>query len=125
ASATYTATVLNLGPMTATSVGLTVTRSAGVLTFRAPSQGTCSPGGTCSFGTLAPASSSTPAPAASVVFDELEIPNAESVDTEVTVGASEADPDPTNNLASIGTSIVDCDVFDDSPCLVSVLAGTL
>ena len=94
---TYTLTVGNLGPATATNVTLTDTLSAGLTLVSAiPSQGTCT-AGTCELGSLAAGAGATVTLVASADGGGI-LTNA------ATVAAAETDPVPANNLVAAVTT---------------------
>lgn len=99
---TYTLTVENFGPNTATDVNVTDTLPASVTYQSAtPSQGSCSQSGrivTCSLGDLRPGES---------VTITIEVtPNADGVITnDVAVAADQPDPDTSNNTDSEQTTV--------------------
>jgi len=93
---TYTATITNNGPSSATSVALTaIIPTTGVLSSVTPSAGTCSTTGVvvCNLGGLGNGASAT------VVFNVLQT-SAGSIVMTVRVSASENDPVLSNNQAT-------------------------
>jgi uncharacterized repeat protein (TIGR01451 family) len=102
---TYTVTVVNNGPSTATGVTLVDTLPTGVRFVAAtPSQGSCSLTGstlTCLIGTLAPGAGAT--------VTILVVPTRPGILTNTaTVSGNEFDPNLANNTATVTTTAFQC-----------------
>ena len=101
---TYSLTVNNAGPSTATGVSLTDTLPAGA-TFQSAtaSQGSCTSSGgtvTCALGSLAVG------PTATVAITILAPTTGGSTTDQVTVTATNPDLNPSNNTATVRTSVL-------------------
>jgi len=97
---TYSFTVSNSGPSTATGVTLTDTLPVGmVLVSATPSQGTCTTAVSCNLGTLANGATAT----LTIVAKALAAGNLNNTGN---VSANEADPFPSNNTAIASISVV-------------------
>ena len=104
-NATYTITVRNAGPASATGVVLTdVLPPEFTFMSAVPSQGTCA-GGTCTLGTLAPSATAT------VTLVALTSTTGVFVNT-ATVTAAETDPVSANNAFSKPTTVAAADQAD-------------
>ena len=115
AKTTYTATITNAGPQTASEIILSgLAPSTGVLTSAISASGTCAitTDAVCNLGTLASGAS------ASVVFTIDQLTPGSSIFT-VEVTASQPDPDQTNNQSSSTTTITG-DVYNPSPAVTSI-----
>jgi uncharacterized repeat protein (TIGR01451 family) len=98
---TYSITVSNAGPISATGVTVTDTLPAGTSIYSAnASQGSCSGAGTitCSLGTIASAASATV-----TIVVTANTPG--TVNNTATVSANETDPTPANNSSTAGTTV--------------------
>ncbi len=100
---TYTVTVTNNGPSTATGVTVTDTRPGGTTFVSAvPSQGNCNEAGgvvTCNLGSLASGASAT------VVISLNAPPDGGLITNNVTVDGNEDDPVPVNNSDAENTTV--------------------
>ena len=96
---TYTATVTNNGPDAATGVDLAATLPADTtLVLATPSQGTCDAVVSCALGTIASLGSAT-------VTIEVSADAAGSIGYLMSVSATEADPNATNNSQTETTTV--------------------
>ena len=115
---TYTLTVTNLGPASASSVTLTDTLPAGV-DFVSASPGCVNLGGTvvCSVGTLSSGSASN--------FTVVVTPTAGGLITNMlTVTSPTFDPEPANNVATIVTTVDAPPIITAQPNSQAVLPGS-
>ena len=102
ANLTYRIVVNNLGPSPATNVVLTDTLPAGLpLVSAIPTQGTCSGTTTvtCSIGSMA-------SPGSAIVNLTVTAQGVGQLTNTAAVNATESDPDPSNNSATIQTTVV-------------------
>jgi uncharacterized repeat protein (TIGR01451 family) len=103
ATLTYTSIVTNAGPVAATAVRVTnVFNGPVTLGAVVASQGSCSPAGTavtCELGNLGPG-------ADAVITIQVMSTNIGNVSNTFSVGASEPDPAPANNLLSVAATVV-------------------
>ena len=120
AQTTYVATVVNAGPAAATEVALTaLVPATGVLVSATPTSGFCTTGSStgCNLGTLAANGQAT----VTMVVNQLS-PGTAS--TFVQVSASETDPNPANNQATLTAAITGA-TYSPAPTLASISPATI
>lgn len=119
---TYSISVNNTGPSTATAVTVTDVLPAGVaLVSATPSQGSCSGTATvtCALGTLAPGSATV-----SLVVS-VNAGFSGTVANTATVSAAGSDPVPGNNTSTVSTVVAPATIPVVSPWTLALLTGAL